>query len=105
MVGRWSVVSRPFDIQPFCNPPQDIHDFLGCFEFVVAEALEPDFKKKLLPSWSLWCKALADAFIMGFNEAQHEAEEQAKAKAKGSAVTAASAARSGSAAAAAPQEA
>ena len=80
--------------------------FIGyCIYFDHKRRSAPDFKKKLLPSWSLWCKALADAFIMGFNEAQHEAEEQAKAKAKGSAVTAASAARSGSAAAAAPQEA
>ena len=37
----------------------------------------PDHKKKLLPFWTLWCKALSDTFIMGFNEGQQEAVEEA----------------------------
>lgn len=48
---------------------QDVHKFLESFKAVLRDVLKSEYQGDLKETWNIWCRALEDTFIMGYNEA------------------------------------
>jgi len=54
---------------------QDVHKFMDFFKQVLKDDLKSQFHGDLEEAWNIWCKAVEDVFIMGYNEALFEEQQ------------------------------